>query len=335
MNTLATILARKDLTAAEAESFLAAVLAGEISPEQLAGILCALRMKGETTDEILGFIQAMRKNMQTIDGAADALDVCGTGGDGAGTFNISTAVAFVAAGAGVRVAKHGNRAASSNCGSADVLEALGVTIDLTPAQAQQVFEKTGMVFLFAPRFHPAMKHVAPVRKALGIPTIFNLLGPFANPAGVRTQLMGVPDAQKAAQMAAVAAKLSYKRLLIASSNDGLDEISTAAPSTIFQVEGAAITETTCDPNTYGLAAPSLEGVQGGDAAENAHILTSILTGDQGPPRDIVVLNAAFALYAAGAVDDPKQGVALAQRSIDTGKAKQALTQLIKETSQYA
>lgn len=227
------LINKKNLTAKETGSFLLEVINGSISNEQAAAIITALRMKGETVEEIYGFIKTLRKNMISIN-INDAIDVCGTGGDGSGTFNVSTAVAFVVAGAGIKVAKHGNRAASSSCGSADVLEALGVNINLTPKQAEQVFKKIGMVFLFAPLYHPAMKNVVTIRKELKIRTIFNFLGPFINPSRPARQLIGVPDEKIAEKLTLVSKKLGSKHVVIATSEDGLDEISIGGKTTLFE-----------------------------------------------------------------------------------------------------
>lgn len=336
MNTLLEkLIARKDLQPSEAETFLSEMLRGENSGEQLAAVLTALRMKGEAPDEILGFVRAMRGAMLNVDAPENAVDVCGTGGDGANTFNISTTVALVVAGAGVPVAKHGNRAASSSSGSADVLEALGVNINLTPQDAEQVLAKVGIVFLFAQQYHPAMKHVVPVRKALGIPTVFNLLGPFANPAKVRYQLVGVPNPEAAVVLVKVTRQLSYGRLLIASSSEGLDEIGLGGPTTIYKVENGDVEKMQVSPTELGFTKASIGDIQGGTAEENAAITRAILGGRRGAPRDIVVLNAGYALYAAKVVATPQEGIARANESIDSGAARLALDKLIKETKRYA
>jgi anthranilate phosphoribosyltransferase len=291
-------------------------------------------MKGETPEEIVGFIRAMRKNMIPV-ALPGAIDICGTGGDGKSTFNISTAVAFVLAGAGVKIAKHGNRSASSRCGSADVLEALGVTIALNPKQAEAVFAKTGLVFLFAPLYHPALKQVMGVRKELAIRTIFNFLGPFANPASVEKQMIGVPNREIAAKLAEAAKMLGYKHLLIVTGTEGLDEISTSSTSHLFEVKQRWVKQTLIDPTTLGFKKVSHRQIAGGDKAYNAVCIRDILQGKKGPKRDIVVLNSAFALTVAGRAKTIHEGISIAENSIDRGKAKEALESLVKETRRYA
>lgn len=332
---LTKVMRGHDIAQADTTKLMNAVLTGVVPSEQLAALLCCLAMKGETEDEILGMLVAMREHMQKLTISDEAIDVCGTGGDQSGTFNISTTVAFVVAGAGVKVAKHGNRAASSKSGSADVLEALGIKLDLTPQQAQKVLQKTGFVFLFAPTYHPAMKQVALVRRALGVPTIFNKLGPFCNPAGVQWQLVGVPDIADAEKLAGVVSKLPHTRVLVVSSHDGLDEVSIAASTTIFQVENNQVRKYVIKPSDYGITRSSVSNLQGGDAQQNARILRDILSGATGPKRDIVLLNAACALYAAGAAESIQAAMALAASSIDSGHAIKMLQNTITETRQYA
>ena len=329
----------KDLTSKEAEFLLEKIIRGELTSSQVAGFLIGLRTKGETVEEIVGLIKGMRKHMIEVRSAKfevrSSIDVCGTGGDGVGAFNISTAVAFVVAACGINVAKHGNRAASSKCGSADVLEALGVHIMVTPQQAAEVLQKVGMVFLFAPLFHPAMKQIAPIRKKLGVRTVFNFLGPFLNPAGVKRQLIGVPNGAIAKKLAQVAAKLDYEHTMIIASKDGMDEISLSAPTHIFEVKGKKITSKIVTSSQFGIKRASLSTIAGGDAARNSAIIVEILAGKKSPYRDIVVLNSAFALYVAGKVKTPKAGIVVAQEAIDSGTAMQTLEKLIKETKKYA
>lgn len=333
--TLLNKLIEKDnLTTKEAKVFLLDVMKGNATPSQISAVLVALRMKGETVPEITGLIQAMRENMVTIH-ARDAIDVCGTGGDGAGTFNISTAVAFVCTGTGIKVAKHGNRAASSKCGSADVLESLGVNINLTPQQAEKIFNKIGMVFLFAPQYHPSMKQVSMVRKELKIRTVFNFLGPFVSPASVKRQLIGVPDINIAKKLAKVAKRLSYEHLIIATSADGLDEISTSAKTEILEIKNKQVKRYTLDPKKYGFNKSSPGDLLGGTAQENAADIKKIVAGKKGPKRDVVILNSAFALYVSGIAKDITGGIQRAEQSIDTGQAKLILEKLIKETNKYA
>lgn len=331
---LNTLFEGKDLTDVEAQAFLDDVVSGALTPVQTAAILIALRMKGESASEIVGLLRGMRAQMLHVQ-ADNAIDVVGTGGDGSGTFNISTAAAFVAAGASAKVAKHGNRAASSKAGSADVLAALGVNVSLTKEQAEQVFKNAGIVFLMAPLFHPAMKNVVAVRKELKVRTIFNILGPFANPASTTRQLVGVPNIQIASKMAEAATQLGYEHLLIVTSDDGMDEISLSAKTHGYEVRDTTAEPITIDPEEFGFEASAKEAILGGTAEENAKIITDILAGGKGPKRDIVVLNTGFALYVAGIAKTPKEGIAKAEESIDNGKAAAALEALIRETKKFA
>lgn len=325
---LNTLIEGDDLNGRETKAFLSSVMAGEVSPVQCGAILTALRIKGESVDEITGFIEAMRSTMTRVE-APGAIDVVGSGGDSSGTFNISTAASLVVAGAGVKVAKHGNRAASSQCGSADVLEALGVRIELSKEQAEKVFKEAGMVFLFAPLFHPATKQVVAVRKELKVRTIFNILGPFLNPAQTKRQLTGLPTLALAKKMAAVSMKLGYERNLIVVGAGGMDELSTAGVSQGFLVEGKRMRRMTIDPKRYGFKSPTKYALMGGTAADNAKIVRDILGGEQGAKRDIVVLNAGAALFAAGFARDVKDGIERAKKSINSGAAAAALDRLIR------
>lgn len=330
---LNSLIARKDLSEKEAGEFLERIMDGRVSPVQAGAILTALRMKGESSSEVLGLIKTMRAKMLTVS-APDAIDIVGTGGDGSGTFNISTASAFVARGAGVKVAKHGNRAASSRCGSADVLEALGVKIELTPEQAQRVFEAAGIVFMFAPIYHASMKQVVAVRRELKVRTIFNVLGPFTNPAGTKRQLVGVPNLDLAEKLAEVALGLGYKRLLIITSEDGMDEASVSAKTRVFEISGKHVKKYAVEPAKLGFKKAPMSALRGGDSAGNAAIIREILSGEKGPKRNIVLLNSGLALYVAGIAKDIPQGIELAERSIDGGKALSALEILVKETQRY-
>lgn len=335
ITTLITkLVAKQNLKTAETKAFLTAVMQGDVLPSQIAAVLVALRMKGETVDELVGFIDAMREKMIRVT-AQDAIDVCGTGGDGSNSINVSTAVCFVVAACGVPVSKHGNRAASSRSGAADVLEALGVHIQLTAEQAASVLKNVGVVFLFAPLFHPATKNVVIVRKELKIRTVFNFLGPFLNPAGTTKQLLGVPDKKIAETMIAVGKKLGYKHLVIVSGDDGMDEVSIAASTHVFELHNNRIKRFTIDPREYGLKKATKKAVVGGTAAENAVVIKEILAGKKGAKRDIVVLNSAVALYAADKVKTITDGIARSEHAIDIGEAKKVLDQLIKETKQYA
>lgn len=301
---------------------------------QSAAMLVALRAKEETEEEILGFIQTMRKHMLKVY-APNALDIVGTGGDNSGTFNISTAASLLVAGMGVPVAKHGNRAASSKCGSADVLASLGVNINLTSKQAENVFKKVGMVFLFASNFHPAMKIIAPIRKELELRTIFNFLGPFLNPASTQRGLLGVPSIKIAKKLAQVVAKLEFTHLLLVTSEDGIDEITTTADTHVFEIKDKNLKTYTLSPKQFGIKKASKKDLMGRDAIENASIIQNILNGEKGPHRDIVVLNSAAAFYLAGKVNNIAEGIDCAEKSIDTGLALEVLENLVKETKKYA
>lgn len=338
MNTteiLNKLINKQDLTEKEASDFLLQLMDGLVTPAQAAAILTALRIKGESIDEITGFIKVMRQKMNKIKSSSNAIDVCGTGGDGKNTFNISTAVAFVVAGCGVEVVKHGNRAASSLSGSADVLKELGVNINFTPEQAEKILQKVGMVFLMAPLFHPGMKQVGAVRQELKIRTVFNFLGPFANPAGVKRQLIGVPNIEIAKKMAGVGKKLGYKYLAIVTSEDGLDEISINAKTHIFEIKDGQLTMKIIDPQKLGFKKVSNKEFTGGDPKANAEVLNAILSGQKGSKTDLVLINAALALVVAGKVKNIKQGISLSKESIDSGAALKVLENLIKETQKYA
>lgn len=332
---LTKLIERKDVTLHESIDFMENILQGNLSPVQISAVLIALRMKGETVDEILGFIKVMRKYMLKVKTEGLVIDTCGTGGDGSGTFNISTAVAFVVAGVGVKVAKHGNRAASSRCGSADVLEALGVNISLTPHQAEEVLKKVGMVFLFAPLFHPAFKNVSQVRRELGVKTIFNYLGPFLNPAGVARQLIGVPSKNIAEKLAKVAIQLNYEHLLLVSSEERMDEISLSEKTYGYEIKNKKIHRIIINPQDYGFKHADVFAIKGGDAKTNAEIIRSILSGEDSAQKEIVVLNSAFALYVADRVKRVEDGVVLVRKVINEGKAKRVLSNLISETQKYA
>jgi anthranilate phosphoribosyltransferase len=332
---LEKIFEKKDLSPVEIEFLLDSCIGGELTDAQLAAMLIGLRMKGETTDEISGLIRGMRKHSINFSVASEAIDTCGTGGDGRGTFNISTVVSFVVAGAGVPVIKHGNKAASSKCGSADVLSALGVDIMLSPEQSKKVFESVGMIFLFAPIYHPAMKHIAPIRKSLGTRTVFNFLGPFLNPAQVKRQLIGVPSVALAERLAIVATKFDYEYLLLVASDSGLDEIGLDGQTQIFEVKGKKVTRNRINPQALGFKRYPLGDIKGEDMQRNASIIKEILSGEKGAKRDIVVLNSAYALLVFGRVSDVAEGIKLAETSIDSGAAKAVLYNLIKETKKYA
>ena len=308
------------LDAAEAERVMASVMAGEVSPARLAALLTALRMKGESDDEILGFARAMRAAAVPVAAPPDAIDTCGTGGDASNSFNISTGSAIVAAAAGVTVAKHGNRSASSRCGSADVLEALGVKIAVTAEQAEQCLKRVGIAFLFAPAFHPAMRHAGPTRGEIGIRTVFNILGPLSSPARVKRQALGVASADLAPRMAAILGGLGCERALVFHGSDGIDEITLAGPTTVHDLRGGAVTSHEVTPEGLGLTGAPSDALVGGGPEENAAILRSLFAGETGPKRDALLANVAAGLVVAGKADDLSAGIRLAAEVIDSGAA---------------
>ena len=323
---------RENLTAGEAAEAMALILSGQATTAQIAAFLVALRMKRETPAEVLGFARAMRARMTRIDaGPEPVIDTCGTGGDNAGTFNVSTVAALVAAGAGVRVAKHGNRSISSRCGSADVLEGLGVRIDLTPEAMGRAIREVGIGFLFAPALHPAMKYAQPARVELKMRTVFNLLGPLANPAGATAQLVGAPSVEAAELMAEALASLGLERGFVVHGSDGLDEITTTGPTTALEITRGVIAHHTLTPAEFGVGVARAEDLKGGDRDENCRIARAVLNGERGPKRDIVLVSASAALAAAGKARDFSEGMALAAASIDSEAARARLDQLIRFT----
>jgi anthranilate phosphoribosyltransferase len=333
---IARILGRQDLDREEAVKVMSDIMDGTATSAQIGGFLTALRMKGETLDEITGFAIAMRSKAEVLATKQDQLlDTCGTGGDGADTFNISTVSAIVAAAGGVRVAKHGNRAVSSRSGSADVLEALGVNIALTSNQAARCLEQAGICFMFAPLYHQSMKHAAGPRRELGVRTVFNLLGPLTNPAGADRQLLGVYEQGKTELLAQVLQSLGLKRALVVASEEGLDEISVSAATRVSELKDGRIHTYNITPNDLGLRKHSLKDVIGGDANENAEIIRRVLGGEQGANRDIVLANSGACFYAAGLCDTLHEGVKLAASVIDDGKAARKLQQLIQVTGEIS
>jgi anthranilate phosphoribosyltransferase len=337
---LAGLFAGDDLTAEQAEAAFGEVLTGAATPAQIAAFVSALRMKGETVEEMSAFVRAMLAHAEPLVIEGDLLDTCGTGGDRSRSINVSTIAAFVAAGAGARVCKHGGRAASSAAGSADVLEALGVVIDLGPDGVRRCVEEAGMGFCFAPRFHPAMRHAGPVRRELGVATVFNFLGPLANPARARHQVVGVSDARMADKMLGVLLVNGAQRAMVVHGDDGLDELSTTTASTVIEAtarpEGEPHIRThRVEPTALGLAPVALEALQGGDAATNAEIVRRVLNGETGPRRDIVVLNASAALVVAGLAGDLAGGIALAGAVIDDGRAAGVLDALVRVSQEAA
>lgn len=326
--SLAAILERKDLTRDEARQAMECILAGECTPAQIAGFAVALRMKGERPAEIAGMAEAMRARVPPIlTTRRQLLDTCGTGGDNSGTFNISTTVAIVAASCGVAIAKHGNRAMSSRAGSADVLEHLGVSIELTPEDAARAIDEVGLAFLFAPNYHVSLRHAAGPRRELGVRTVFNLLGPLTNPAGARRQLLGVYMDPLVRLVAEVLRNLGSERAWIVHSRDGLDEISVFAPTHVAELRSGGVEEFEIDPQRLGLAHEDRAGVAGGSAAENAARIRAVLGGQPGAARDVVVLNAAAALVVAETAASLEEGVSQAQRALDSGAAASKLREL--------
>ena len=323
---LGRLLAGDDLTQTTAADVARRIMLGEATDAQIAGLLVALRAKGETVEEITGLVHAMRAAALPLELPGDevVVDTCGTGGDRAGTFNVSTLAAIVTAAAGVRVAKHGNRAASSRCGSADLLEAEGVVIDLPPAAVARCVDEVGIGFCFAPLFHPAMRFVMPARRQLGVPTVFNVLGPMANPAGVRRQTVGVADPAIAARMAEVFSRLGADHVMVFHGADGLDELSTTGPSTVYDVRQGRVEPRTFDPADVGLPRARLHDLVGGDVDANRRIADRVLAGGSGPQRDIVLLGAAAALLVAGRAREWADGLHQAASAVDGGAAGELL-----------
>jgi anthranilate phosphoribosyltransferase len=314
---------RHHLTTAEAREAMQCILDGDATPVQIAAFLTALRMKGETSDEIAGFASAMRSRAERVEvepNGAPLLDTCGTGGDGSATFNISTVAAFVAAGAGVRVAKHGNRSISSKCGSADLLEAMGIRVGQPARVIAAAIREVGIGFLFAPALHLSTRHAQPVRLELKMRTVFNLLGPLTNPAGATAQVCGAPSENAAELMACALAKLGLERGLVVYGSDGLDEITTTGPTTAFEISGAVVHRTEIQPSDFGLPPARASDLAGGERHENCGIAMRILEGGRGPQRDIVLANAAAALVVTGIASDYRQGAERAAQSIDSGAA---------------
>jgi anthranilate phosphoribosyltransferase len=320
----------QDLSAQEAADVMRQIMSGEATPAQIGAYLIALRMKGETVDEIAGSARVMRE-MATPIRVDDPLvvDTCGTGGDRQGTFNISTTAAFVVAGGGVTVAKHGNRAVSGRSGSADVLSALGVNVELPPAGVEACVNEIGVGFLFAPLFHGAMRHAIGPRREIGVRTLFNILGPLTNPAAASIQVLGVYDAALTDTLARVLVALGSRHCFVVHGSDGLDEITTTGPSRVAEGQGGKVGAYQLDPGEVGIRRASPADLKGGDAAQNAAITRKILDGEKGPQRDIVLLNAAPAFVAAGKAGNIKQGIAVAAEAIDSGAAAEKLARLVE------
>ena len=321
-----------DLSQEEAAQVMEEIMTGEATPAQFGAFVIGLRLKGETVDEMTGLAAVMRDKSLKVDFEGPSVDTCGTGGDDLGTFNISTAAAFVVAGAGIAVAKHGNRAMTSKSGSADVLEKQGIKIDLGPEGVKRCMEEVGIGFMFAPRFHPAMKFAVQPRREIGVRTVFNILGPLTNPAGAQAQVLGVPTDSVGEKMVQVLQRLGSERAIVVHAGDGLDEISLNSNTNVWELRDRSIKHYTIGPDDLGLAPASLESLAGGSVEENAEIMTEVLKGASGPRRDVVLANAAGGIVAGGKAADLREGVQVAQESIDSGRALEKL-ELLREVSQ--
>jgi anthranilate phosphoribosyltransferase len=332
---LARIAEGETLSRAEAAGLMNLLLEGDLDHLQTDALLIGMRSRGETVDELSGFVDAMRARMTRIEAPSGAIDVCGTGGDRSGTFNVSTTAALVCAGAGVPVAKHGNRSISSRSGSADVLEALGVRTDLTPEQAEQCLAEVGIAFLFAPTFHAAVRHVGPIRKGLAVRTAFNVLGPLCNPAGVTRQLVGAFSRDAAERMAHVLHQTGATRALTLSARDGLDEVSPAVPTDAFFVDADGVRETTLFPDRFGLDTTPLASIAGGSAEDNAQLLRDVLGGTPSAYLDTTLRNAAWGLWTSGRYDGPEEAFEAARSSVHQGHARSALQRLADATQTLA
>lgn len=336
---------REHLAREQARAVMRQLFSGEVPDGEIVRFLSALREKGETAEELVGFAEEMRAqaqetlrsvgvNLEDVARRGPLLDTCGTGGDGQGTFNVSTAAALVAAAAGAPVAKHGNRSISSRCGSADVLEALGVTLDLPLQRIPECLEKVGMVFLFAPRLHLSMKHVMNARRSLRTKSVFNLLGPLTNPLRATVQLVGIYDRDKTEMMAHALLAVGTERAFVVASHDGVDEISTAGPTRLSEVKDRAVRTQEVAPEDFGLPRATAGAFQGGDATANARILRQVLEGERGPYRDVVLANASAALVAAGKAADFHEGAQMAGAALDSGAARRTLSSLIDFTKKH-
>ncbi len=322
----------RDLSAADAQAAMGMILAGEASPPEIAALLVALRMKGEAIGELVGFARAMRQAARAVTVDGPLIDTCGTGGDGRPTFNISTITAFVIAGAGLRVAKHGNRSISSLHGSADLMESLGVKIAHDPEEMASAIREVGIAFLFAPAIHTAMKHAQPVRLELKMRTAFNFLGPLTNPAGATAQLAGAPSDRAAEVMAGALAELGLERGFVVHGSDGLDEITTTGPTLAFEIRAGRVERRCFEPGDFGVASARYEDLRGGDAAVNRAIAQAVFGGEKGPRRDIVLANSSAALVAGGVAADFREGVEIAAHSIDSGAARAKVDELVRFTN---
>ena len=329
--SIAAVVSGQSLTMEEASSVMREIMEGEATPAQLGAFLTALALKGETTPEIAGMARVMREMALRVEVDGELVDTVGTGGDGKNTFNISTATAFIAAGAGLKVAKHGNRAASGSCGSADVLEALGVQIELSPVSVAQCINEVGVGFMFAPAFHPAMRHAGPGRREIGIRTVFNSLGPLTNPAGAQTQLLGVAFPELGGIMAEVLGLLGSHHAMIVHGAGGLDEISLSGDTSVWEVRGGQVEEWTLRVEDTGLPETPIEAIRGGSKEENAATMRRLFQGEQGPVRDMVLLNSAGVLMVGDKAETIRQGVEMSAGIIDSGAAIAKLDQMIEVT----
>ena len=336
-NALQRLLDARDLSHDEMLDMMRQVMGGELTPAQIAGFLVALRIKGETVDEIAAAAEVMRElaTHVTVEDRTHLIDTCGTGGDGIHTFNVSTASAFVAAAAGARVAKHGGRSVSSACGSADVLEALGINVNLRPDQVAQCVNDIGIGFMFAPNHHSAMRHAAPVRRELGVRTLFNLLGPLTNPAGAERQIMGVFHRDLTGMLVQVLQRLGSQHVMVVHGADGMDEISFSGDTYVAELRNGEIREYVLNPAQFGLASHEMKTIQVENAAQASEVLDDVLAGKQIPARDIVLLNAGAAIYISGLADNLQQGIAQARDIIDSGAALEKLEQLAALSQQLA
>lgn len=325
------LVQRQDLTIDETKSALTTIMDGAATEAQIGSFLTAMRMKGETPDEITACAEVMREKCIRLQAEGDVLDIVGTGGDCTNTFNVSTVSSIVVAAAGVQVAKHGNRSVSSKCGAADILEELGVKLDITPKENEEVLKETGLCFMFAPVYHSSMKHVAKPRRELGIRTVFNILGPLANPAYANLQVLGVYDEALLEPMAKVLHNLGVKRAMVVHGQDGVDEVSLCAPTTVYEIKDGGIKSFILEPETLGLTRCQQSELTGGMASENKEITLDILKGQEGPKRDMVLINAAIALYTAYGDKTLKECVAIAAQMIDSGKALNKLEEFVKAT----
>lgn len=328
-SVLGRLLSGESLSRDEAAWAMSEIMAGDAKPAQFGAFVGGLRVKGETVEEIVGMVETMRSNSLKVEVDAPLVDTCGTGGDRSGTVNVSTLAAIVVAGAGAKVAKHGNRAQSSMCGSADLLEELGVKVDLGPEGVAACIESAGIGFCFAPLFHPSMRHAGPLRRELGVPTVFNFLGPLTNPAGALYQAMGVSDRAMAPRMVEALQRLGSEHCLVFRGLDGLDEISTTQPSDLWELKDGQVSHEVVDPLDFGIPRSQLSDLRGGSATENAKVAHTVLDGAKGAARDLVLINAAAGLLAAQLADEFPAGIELAKESIDGGKARAALDRFIE------